>query len=260
MAGGLLVWGVPGFLPRAAPLLHLGREIDNIQGMTLHERAGGWKGTALDLAWLIVRDPTALFIVAANLGAAVYVFFHPPFTHSLFFIYWCDCVLIGLFGILKLLFIPIALEPEAGGHSFFDFGVSMAARTILAAIFAFAYGFVLLCVTAILGGLAGEELRIRKWTGFDERAFLMGLWVPVALLAGGHLVSFVCNYLRKKEYLRRTAQEQLARPFKRVLFIFLALIPAAILVSAFRLPVLLIVVFLPLKIAADLLGHSLDHR
>jgi len=228
--------------------------------MTLDERTGGLKGTALGMAWLILRDPTALSIVAANLLAAAYVFFHPPYTYSLLFVYWCDCILIGLFGILKLLLIPIGLDPEAGGHSIFDFGVSLAARTLLAAIFAFAYGFVLLCVTAILGGLAGEELRIRKWTGFDERAFLMGLGVPVALLAGGHLVSFVWNYLKKKEYLRRTAQEQLARPFERVLFIFLALIPAAVLVSAFRLPVLLIVVFLPLKITADLVGHFLDHR
>ena len=228
--------------------------------MMLYERAGGLKGTVLDLGSMILRDPTALFIVAVNIGAVAFVLFHPPYTHSLFFIMWCDCILIGLFGILKLFFIPIRLGPEADAHPRVAFILRMLGRGFVAAFFAFAYGFLLVCVTALLGGLAGEEMRIRKWYNFDEKTFFLGLWIPVALLLAGHALSFLWNFLIKKEYQSRTLEDQMARPFGRAMFILFTLMIGGILVSTFRLPVLLPIVFLPMKIAGDLLGHFLDHR
>jgi len=205
-----------------------------------------------------VRDPAALGLVGFNLAAGILVLLRPPYAQPLFFLYWCDCVLIGFIGAVKLFFVPVPLGPEAAEHRIAAFVIKAIARVLLAAVFLFAYGVVLLSATALLGMVAGEEARIRPSAA--EPAILRGLWIPVGALLAGHIYSFIWNFLGKREYRRRTAEDQLARPFGRVLPLFFILIAGGIVMTVFRFPALLVVVFVLAKIAVDLAAHFWEHR
>lgn len=208
----------------------------------------------------LIRDPTALALVLFNLASGVIVAFHPPYVYSLFFLYWCDCLLIGFFGAVKLVFVPIRLGPAAGEHPVTAAILRMVAKSFLAAFFLFAYGYVLLCATALLGGLAGEEARMRPEKAFNEPEFLRGLWIPIVALLAGHLFSFIANFLGKREYRERTVETQMARPFGRVLPLLAILMIGGIAASLFRFPLFLVIVFVLVKIGADLAAHFWDHR
>jgi len=62
-----------------------------------------------DFSLYLVRDPATWALIGFNLAAGVVVLLHPPYTQPLFFLYWCDCILIGFFGALKLFFVPLPL-------------------------------------------------------------------------------------------------------------------------------------------------------
>lgn len=208
----------------------------------------------------MVRDPAALGLVGVNLAAGILVLLHPPYAQPLFFLYWCDCVIIGLLAAVKLFFVPVPLGPEAGEHRLAALIIRVIAKIFLAGFFLIAYGIVLLCVTALLGGIAGEEARIRPAAVLDESAFLMGMGLPVGALLAGHVFSFIRNFLGRREYRRRTTEDQLARPFGRVLPLFFILIAGGIVMTVFRFPALLVVVFVPAKIAVDLAAHFWEHH
>ena len=223
----------------------------------IREEAGKW---VLSILRRLVRDPAAWGLVILNLVAGAVILRHPPYTDKLFLLYWCDCVLIGAFGALKLVFVPIRLGTEAERRSIVSFVLRGVARIFLAGFFLFAYGFVLACVTAMLGGIAGEEARIRPDARLAEGLFPREIWIPIGLLLAGHLVSFVRNFLGKAEYRTRTAEEQLAGPFGRVLPLFFILAVGGMALSLFRRPYFLVVIFVLAKTAADLAGHAWEHR
>jgi hypothetical protein len=214
----------------------------------------------LSLVSRIFHDPSAWAIIGFNLAAGAFVLLRPPYTQQLFFLYWCDCILIGFFGTLKLFFVPIRLGSEADEHSVIAFVLRAVAKILLAAVFLFIYGYVLVCATALLGGLAGEEARIRPMTGFNETAFIRELWIPIGAFLAGHLFSFIWNFLGKREYRRRTTEEQIVRPLGRVLPLLIILMLGGIVMTSFRLPFLLVVIFVLVKIVVDLAAHFWEHR
>ncbi len=207
----------------------------------------------------IARDPTAWGLIAFNLTAGFIVLLRPPYSQPLFFLYWCDCILVGLFGALKLFFVPVRLGSEANEHRVIAFILRAVAKIFLAAIFLFVYGYLLICATALLGGIAGEEARIRPAARLDELSFFGELWLPVGALLAGHLFSFIRNFLGKREYRRRTAEDQIVRPLGRVLPLLFVLMLGGIVLSMFRFPALLVAVFILGKIAVDLAAHYWEH-
>ena len=228
--------------------------------MTLHEHSAGTGGERLSLASRLLRDPSAVGLALLNLGAGALVLNHPPYATNLLTLYWCDCVLIGLFGVLKLFFIPVKLGEEADRHPVIAGILRFLGRLFVAAAFAFAYGIVLLCVTAILGGLAGEEARIRGWTeaGVAQKPAALGFGIMA--LAAAHLLSFIWNTLVRRECRGRTFEDQMGRSVGRLLLLFLILVVGGMAVSLFRAPVLLVAVFVLVKTASDLAAHAWDHK
>lgn len=228
--------------------------------MTLQEAAAGTRGGLLALGAHLLRDPSAVGLALLNLAAGALVLNHPPYAANLLTLYWVDCVLIGLFGVLKLFFVPVKLGPEADTHPKTAWGLRFLARLFVAAAFAFVYGFILLCVTALLGGLAGEEARIRGWTEAGVAQDPKALGFAIMALFAAHGLSFVWNTLVRHECRGRTFQDQMARTIGRLLFLFFVLAVGGIAVSLFHAPVLLVVVFVLVKTASDLAAHAWDHR
>lgn len=205
----------------------------------------------------IRHDPTSWVLIAVNIAAAIYVAFHPPITSGLLTLYWCECVIIGGFNILKFFLIPIKLGPAAEENPFAGLVLRTIGRLFLSGAFIVHYGIVMLCCAALIGGLEGEERKMLSSPGAKDTWH--DLLLPIILLTAGHAISFVWHYLIRKEYEERTISDQMARPYPRVLAMFFSLMVGGILVSVFRLPALLMLVFMPIKIIADLNAHFRDH-
>jgi hypothetical protein len=207
----------------------------------------------------IAGDPTSWGLIAANIAVMVFALRNPPIVTSLFEVYFFECVIIGLFAVLKLFFIPITLGPAAREHPVTAWVLRFLARLFCAAFFLFHYGFFLICCAALIGGLEGEEMIIRKASASKILNPLRALTIPLLCLFASHAFSFIWNFLLKREYLRRTMKDQMISPYGRVFLMFFSLVVGGILVSSFRAPILMIVVFLPIKIMADLQAHFRDH-
>ncbi len=217
------------------------------------------KEVAVSLGGKIVRDPTAWALILSNIGAAVYVFLHPPITSGLLGLYWLECVIVGLFNVLKMFLVPIKLGPAADEHPVGGFILRTLGRLFCSAFFLFHYGFFLVCCLALIGGIEGEEMKIRRLSSSQDLTQVHDLLMASLFLVAGHAISFVWNYVVKKEYRQRTMQDQMIKPYGRVFVMFFSLVIGGILVSSLRLPVLLMVVFVAIKIAADLYAHFSDH-
>jgi hypothetical protein len=212
---------------------------------------GRW---VLDLARRTHKDPTAMALLAGNLIAVAIAVFHPPITASLLFLYWAECVIVGIFNIFKIGYVPpIGLKPsqidsmtprELTAH-----------RVVTMAVFVVHYGiFVFMCF-----GMIHTLVMHEMGKDFASGSYYLGFLLPIAVLAVTHAVSFVVNFLGKREYIGRTGEQQMFKPYGRVLLMALTMFFGIALVMMTNLPAAAAVFFVPAKLLADLHAHFRDH-
>jgi hypothetical protein len=199
-------------------------------------------------------------LVGANLIAAGIASRHPPATMSVMFLYWAECAVVGAFAILKLWFIPIELTPQLERQPAAKAILVVLSKIVLSAAFVFHFGMFLLLAYLPIAGVADHELRWRGIRSFDADAYLRGFLLPVAAISAGHAVSFFVHFIGKREWRGRTQQQQMLMPYGRVLAMLGIGLAGGLLVAVLRLPAVAVVVFVVLKIVADLHAHFRDHR
>jgi hypothetical protein len=80
----------------------------------------------------------------------------------------------------------------------------------------------------------------------------------VALVVS-HGISFYSNFLGRKEYVGRKAQEQMAEPYKRIIVLHVTIIFGGWFIMLLRSPVPALVLLIALKTAVDLRAHRREH-
>lgn len=88
---------------------------------------------------------------------------------------------------------------------------------------------------------------------------IVQLLVMVFLLFLSHGVSYVMYFLLRGEYRWISPNEQMFRPYGRVVVMHLTIIFGGILVTRFGAPVLALLVMIGIKIAIDLVAHFRSH-
>ncbi|UPV73250.1 DUF6498-containing protein [Halorussus limi] len=106
--------------------------------------------------------------------------------------------------------------------------------------------------TSPLGGPVGSL----GWGWASPTTFLLA----VGSFVVSHGVSFVTNYLRGGEYLTVSPDEQMMRPYGRVMVLHLTIVFGAFLVASLGSPLPALVLLVALKTALDLGAHLRDHR
>jgi hypothetical protein len=184
---------------------------------------------------------------------------HPPATMSVMFLYWAECAVVGAFSVLKLWCIPIELTPQLERRPAARAVLVVLSKLVLSAGFVFHFGMFLLLAYLPIAGVADHELRWRGIRNFDLDAYLRGFLLPVAAIAAGHAVSFFVHFIGRQEWRGRTQQQQMLMPYARVLAMLGIGLAGGLLVAVLRLPAVAVVVFVVLKIVADLHAHFRDH-
>jgi hypothetical protein len=217
-----------------------------------HPGLGRW---LLDLARRTSGDRTAIALVVGNLVAVAIAVLHPPITASLMFLYWAECVIVGIFNIFKLRYVP-PLNLKASEMERMTPREVAAHQAFTMAVFVVHYGiFVFMCF-GMIHMLAMREMG----RDFAAGSYYLGFLLPIAVLAVTHGVSFRVNFLGKREYIGRTGEQQMFKPYGRVLLMALTVFIGIGLVMVTNLPAAAAVLFVPAKLLADLHAHFRDHK
>jgi hypothetical protein len=86
-----------------------------------------------------------------------------------------------------------------------------------------------------------------------------GLWLPLAVLVGSHLFSFLWNYLYRGEYRRARLTRLMAQPYGRVIVLHMAIIFGGFAATMLGSPLWALLVLVALKIALDVRAHVKEH-
>jgi hypothetical protein len=206
------------------------------------------------LALRVAGDPSAVLLLACNVIALVLVFSNPPVSMSILFLYWAECAVIGALNVVKLGYtIPGTLGEAEWAQ--------MAPRTRFMykcmgpGIFVLHYGMFLLVVFLLLYTLGENEMRARGERHYDVWGHLAGFWLPVLVIGSAHVSSFFRNFLGKREYIGRSFEDQMFRPYKRTILLVLVVLGGYGLIALFSLSSMAMLAVAPFALIASLESH-----
>lgn len=158
-------------------------------------------------------------------------------------LYWAESGIIGLFNLLKMAVVgrwaTLFYGPFFVGH----YGAFMAAHLL------FIYTFFVHGVQA-KGDIAVSEVVAR----------FSALWPALLALAVSHGISFLINFIGKREFAETTVQKQMAEPYSRIMIMHLTIIFGGFVVMGLgsSLPALLLLMVA--KIGVDLRAHARQRK
>lgn len=191
-----------------------------------------------------------VLLVAANLLPLVGVFLWDWDVFFLLLLFWCENVVIGLFGIARLivaanndtikegLFLPLFFVVHYGGFMFGHFMVlfGMYSSNV-------------------------EELGNSAQPEDYYRLVLENLnWIAVAAIFVSHGWSFVENFMGRSEHERLSPMQAMGLPYKRMFITHVALILGGFFLIERGQPLGGLVILILLKIGLDVTFHRREHR
>ena len=198
---------------------------------------------------MIGRVSLAL-LVAANLLPLIGVLLWDWDVFALLLLFWCENVIIGLFGIARMvvsgseentfegLFLPVFFLVHYGG---FMFGHLM--------VLVFMYSNSLPEAGSIVGPANSYRIVVENLS-----------WVALIALFVSHGWSFVENYMGTREHERITPREAMALPYRRMMITHVALIVGGFFLIESGQPLAGLILLVLMKIALDVIFHRREHK
>ena len=198
------------------------------------------------------RWPSVAVLVAANLVPLYGVLALGWDTFVLVLLFWIENVVIDVLNAARML----CVDPRNV--------TSRDAKVLMVPLFRFHYGM----FTAIHGVLVfalfgGKGFGVDALSVLEPVALAVhepGLEIPLAALAGSHLLSFFWNHLGKGEYRRASLSMLMAQPYARVVVLHLVILGGGFAVMTLRSPVCALVLLVALKVGFDLWAHLREHQ
>ena len=182
-------------------------------------------------------------LLAANLIPLFGVLFFKWDLAAVLLLYWAETAVIGFYNIFKILRvgglggIPVVL------FFCFHFGMFMSVHLVFLMVY--------------LGGI-DSPLRAQGPSPWESLTW--GWALALLSLVVSHGVSYVRNFLGKREWEGRTVQDQMGAPYGRVIVMHLAILFGGFFVMSMGQPVWLLVLLVAGKIAIDVGAHLRSHR
>lgn len=186
-----------------------------------------------------------LALVLANVSVLYFALEGEHAIFSILLLYWAESAIIGFFAFLKVLFYK--------GQYFF--------LRILTTIFFFVhYGAFMLAHFFIILAFMPESVKDSPDYVNLTIALFSTFLVPFLGLLVSHTVSFITNFIGKREYEREmTFVGPSVAPYKRIILMQLTLILGALAASAVGNSYALIVVMVVIKTGIDVYAHIREH-
>lgn len=160
-------------------------------------------------------------------------------------LYWAESGIIGFFNLLKMAVVgrwtTLFYGPFFVGH----YGAFMAAHLL------FIYTFFIKGVQAqAQGDIALSEVAAR----------FSALWPALLALAVSHGISFLINFIGKREFADTTIQKQMAEPYSRIIIMHLTIIFGGFVVMGLGSPLPALLLLMVAKIVVDLRAHARQRK
>lgn len=183
-------------------------------------------------------SPSTLMLIIANLVPVAGTVYLGWQLSDVMVLYWAESAIIGFYNVCKLAVISRWMALFSGTFFIAHFGAFMAVH------FLFIWGIFVKGFDDSTGGDLGEVGQL-----FIE------LWPALLALFVSHGISFFTNFIGRREYLYRTANDQMGEPYTRIILMHVVLIVGGglALVLGSSTPVLLVVI--AGKIGFDLRAH-----
>jgi len=190
-----------------------------------------------------------ILLVAANLLPLAGVLLWDWDVFFLLLLFWCENVIIGLFGIARLvvaanndtlkegLFLPLFFLVHYGGFMFGHFMV----------LFGMYSNYV-------------EELGNNAQREDYYRLVLENLnWLAIVAMFISHGWSFIENYMGRSEHERLSPMQAMGLPYKRMVITHVALILGGFFLINQGQPLAGLIILILMKIALDVTFHRKEH-
>lgn len=206
----------------------------------------------------ILRSPSHLALVAANLVPIPGVLFFGWSGWALLGIYFAETILVGVFNLFRMGWI-LAANPEANRD------LEGVKGWMLLPFFVVHYGFFIFVQLTLFLGIGTEvDETLATWgagTGTipDLVGFLMasvsseGGYFLIGLVAS-HLIAFVFDFALPGVYRTETSGRQMFQPYLRIIIQQAVVIVGGLLLMVLGSPLPVVVLLILLKTAGDLLG------
>lgn len=201
-------------------------------------------GHLRDINW---RQPSVIALVLANLVPVFGVLVLHWEVFPLMFLFWSENVIVGVFNVLKMLTNQPASPVMWIGKAFL-----IPFFCVHYGMFTFVHGML---VVAFFGG------GLHNTRGFPGASTFWNVMTENRLgwailgLAVSHGVSFVTNYIGKKEYERVALNQLMSQPYGRIMVMHFAILIGGFLVMALHSPTPALLLLVALKTAFDLGSH-----
>ena len=195
----------------------------------------------------MIKYISAISLVISNCIPILGVLFFGWDLFSILLLYWSETAIIGVFSIIKISYqykkSALFLVPFFMVH----FGLFMFGHLIfIVQIFAYHYD-----------ASNGKGLPIPDlYPILSNSSWLI---LPFALLFISHFISFIINYINKKEYLNKNANSMFA-PYGRVVIMHLSIMFGGLFSQIFHNNSFSLIILVVLKTTVDLISHNLQHK
>lgn len=196
-------------------------------------------------------------LLVSNMVPLVGVLFFDWSLFSVLFLYWAENGVIGIFNVLRM---SMAQGPPLGVDQSKQSSIQIknrkiliekASRFLLIPFFMMHYGTFFFVHGVFLFVLFGG--------GMDSFSFVWEALFGVLFLCVSHGMSFLTNYVGKKEYLRVHASTLFIRPYARVIPMHLALLGGGFAIAFVGGATWALVLLIATKVCIDVLSHLHEH-
>jgi hypothetical protein len=190
-----------------------------------------------------LTSPSGVALIAANLVPLAGVLFFGWDLASVMVLFWAESAVIGFYTALKMAVVgksaALLMVPFFVGH----FGGFMAGH------------FLLIYSLFVRGAEAGPAPGARE----ALQGIFSPLWLSLAALVISHGVSFIDNFLGRREYAGTTVKALMRTPYNRIVVMQLALIFGGWIILLLESPVPALALLVLFKTALDFSAHRKEH-
>lgn len=197
-------------------------------------------------------------VISLVLANASVLYFAGAGEHGVFsvvLLYWAESVIIGFYVVLKTLFHGDELDtfPKSAPGALFS---GMFFRIFPVLFFCAHFGGFMFAHFLVITALLPEEMKFS--TGNVD--LLSTFLIPFLALFASHTISFITNYIGKREYRANVGSAGWGTgPYGRIILMQLTLIFGLMLSGAVGHSYMLVVVMVALKTIVDLHAHIKEH-
>lgn len=189
-------------------------------------------------------------LVAANLVPVIGVLLWDWDVFLLLLLFWCENVIIGIFGIARLIVAGKTDAPFEG--------------VLLPVFFLVHYGGFMFGHFMVLFAMYSGHVEASGVLAEPEDYYRIAIenlnWVVILALFISHGWSFVENYMGRQEHERLTPGQAMALPYRRMMITHVALIAGGFFLVQRGQPLAGLVLLIGMKIALDVLFHRREHK